>query len=197
MGMAASQARLLTLTSRLHDIELKAQNLESQKLALATQQDELYQNYCEALDATTIQVAFMNGASYSYQDANFTNLCTYSDYRKKQYALRDNSTGNLIVTKEVKDAYDTYGNDKYTFAWAMLGMTDFGGLNYEHWTKNDESGAFIGYTGGRNSNADYEYTGYKYESWHLRYVGKTLAEKLYNNGNWLTIEEYYGLTSSY
>ena len=62
MGMAASQARLLTLTSRLHDVEYKAQNIESQKIALATQKDELYQNYCDALDAKKIQVAFNNGA---------------------------------------------------------------------------------------------------------------------------------------
>ena len=34
-------------------------------------------------------------------------------------------------------------------------------------------------------------TGYKYEPWHYRYVGKNLAKKLYNNGNWLTIEEYF------
>lgn len=40
-------------------------------------------------------------------------------------------------------------------------------------------------------------TGYQYESWHLRYVGKELATILYNNGNWITIEEYYGLSSSY
>ncbi len=48
MGMAASQARLLSLTSRLHDVELRAQAIESQKIALATQKDELYENYCEA-----------------------------------------------------------------------------------------------------------------------------------------------------
>lgn len=40
-------------------------------------------------------------------------------------------------------------------------------------------------------------SGYQYESWHLRYVGVDLATKLYNNGNWLTLEEYYGLTSNY
>ena len=39
MGMAASQARLLTITSRLHDVELKAQNIENQKIVLATQKD--------------------------------------------------------------------------------------------------------------------------------------------------------------
>ncbi len=40
-------------------------------------------------------------------------------------------------------------------------------------------------------------TGYIYESWHLRYVGSELAEKLYNNGDWLTIEDYFGITSKY
>ena len=40
-------------------------------------------------------------------------------------------------------------------------------------------------------------TGYMYESWHFRYVGTELAEKLYNNGNWITMEDYFGITSSY
>lgn len=38
-------------------------------------------------------------------------------------------------------------------------------------------------------------TGYKYEPWHLRYVGVELATTLHNNG--LTIEEYFGITSQY
>lgn len=40
-------------------------------------------------------------------------------------------------------------------------------------------------------------TGYMYESWHLRYVGVDLATKLYNNGNWITMEEYFGIDSKY
>ena len=34
MGLSASQARLLNLTARMHDIEYKAQNLEAQKLQM-------------------------------------------------------------------------------------------------------------------------------------------------------------------
>ena len=45
-------------------------------------------------------------------------------------------------------------------------------------------------------NKDNE-TGYMYESWHFRYVGTDLSYKLYNNGNWITMEEYFGITSSY
>lgn len=37
-------------------------------------------------------------------------------------------------------------------------------------------------------------TGYSYEPWHIRYVGKPLAEYLYNNN--LTLEEYYNYTPS-
>ena len=42
-----------------------------------------------------------------------------------------------------------------------------------------------------------EITGYMYESWHLRYVGVELASKLYNDGEWLTLEEYFGIDSKY
>ena len=40
-------------------------------------------------------------------------------------------------------------------------------------------------------------TGYEDKPQHYRYVGKELAKKLYNNGNWLTLEEYFGVDSRY
>ena len=40
-------------------------------------------------------------------------------------------------------------------------------------------------------------TGYIYESWHFRYVGEELASKLYNNGDWITMEDYFGIDSKY
>ena len=40
-------------------------------------------------------------------------------------------------------------------------------------------------------------TGYIFEPWHIRYVGKDLAKKLYNNGSWITLESYFGIESKY
>ena len=40
-------------------------------------------------------------------------------------------------------------------------------------------------------------TGYIYEPWHFRYVGTELAEILYNGGDWITMEDYFGITSKY
>lgn len=43
-----------------------------------------------------------------------------------------------------------------------------------------------------------EITGYIYEPWHVRYVGIELAQKLYlGDGDFLTLEEYFGITSRY
>ena len=36
-----------------------------------------------------------------------------------------------------------------------------------------------------------EITGFDYEPWHYRYVGNDIAALLYNNGEWLTLEEYH------
>lgn len=49
----------------------------------------------------------------------------------------------------------------------------------------------------RYPNGKTNETGYKYESWHYRYIGKDMAQKLYNNGNWITLESYLGITSKY
>lgn len=40
-----------------------------------------------------------------------------------------------------------------------------------------------------------KYTGYEYEPWHLRYIGKEKAKIIYESG--LSLEEYYGLKSEY
>ena len=145
MGMAASQARLLTLTARLHDVESKAQNIMAQKISLATQKDGLYQDYCDALEATAFKVAFWDGAAGTkLVDANFANVCTYNENRVKQYALKDNQSGLMLVSADIKNSYDGYGNDKYSFAWAMMGLGNDFGWNSEEYPYARMMGAEIG-----------------------------------------------------
>lgn len=160
MGMAASQANLLTITSRMHDIEYKAQNIESAKIELATQKDELYQDYCDKLDAKKIQVAVgMNGLTRSYVDATFNTVATYDSSRQQQYALRQADTGRVIVDQKVYEMYKTNGfnTDKYAFAWAMLGL----GEN-SSWNTDDGYGGSQGKALGINTDE----TGGDFESWN-------------------------------
>ena len=45
------------------------------------------------------------------------------------------------------------------------------------------------------SYASEKITGYAYEPWHIRYLGKELAKKVFDSG--LTLEEYLGIDSRY
>ena len=75
MGLSSSQARLLSLTSRQHDIEYKAQRLEAQKLQMANESNSVYQEYENALNAQKIQLKTIGtDGSASYIDATYNNL---------------------------------------------------------------------------------------------------------------------------
>ena len=56
MGLSSSQARLLNLTARMHQIEYKAARLEAMKLQMANESKRVYDDYLEALDKTKIQI---------------------------------------------------------------------------------------------------------------------------------------------
>ena len=70
----------------------------------------------------------------------------------------------------------------------------WGNTDEGKWLNNNcyKYGFIIRYPYGKD-----DITGYIYEPWHIRYVGKDLAEKLYNDGNWITLEEYFGIDSKY
>ncbi len=77
MGLSSSQARLLNLTARMHDIEYKAQNLEAQKLQMANESTQVYKEYEDALNKQKIQFKKIGtDGSASYEDASLQTLFT-------------------------------------------------------------------------------------------------------------------------
>lgn len=108
MGMAASQARLLCITARIHDVEYQAQSIQSAKVQLATQQDQVYNDYINALDADVLTLSIMNSdGTKSTIAANFNTLCSANRANAADgqgIALFDNR-GRLIVENDVFDNY--------------------------------------------------------------------------------------------
>lgn len=123
MGLAASQARLLSLTARIHDVEYQAQMIQNSKLQLATQEDQVYKNYTDALDATTLTFQDPQGNRIP---ANFNNLCgeaSITNGINKHYVFRTGSDDRLIVPNDVYEGYIAYGgDDPYEFAMVMMGV---------------------------------------------------------------------------
>ena len=127
MGMSSSQARLLSLTARQHNVEYRAQKLQAEKLQMANDSDRVYNTYLTALNATKIQARiFDNSGSDTFKDATLSMLvdgmipADSQFYDKdKTYAatslfLKDTATGKLIVTKAYADANGIKENDNFT-----------------------------------------------------------------------------------
>ena len=126
------------------------------------------------------------------------NIWIQSGYRS--YNLQE-SLYNKYVNRDGKVAADTYsarpGHSEHQtgLAFDLNSISDeFQYTDEGKWVNNNcyKYGYILRYPKGKEN-----ITGYKYESWHLRYVGKDLATKLYNNGDWITLEEHFNLTSAY
>ena len=53
MGVSANQARLMTLTARQHDLELRAQQISATKMTLSLQSQKWATDYSNALNSAT------------------------------------------------------------------------------------------------------------------------------------------------
>lgn len=109
MGMSSSQARLLTLTARLHSIEWKAQKIEADKLRLANDSDKAYDTYLERLEQTKL-VANVLAQDGSMTAIDLTAKVIY-DYKtlSNQYSLitKDNKA---LIPQSVSDNYRNTGS---------------------------------------------------------------------------------------
>jgi hypothetical protein len=128
MGMAASQARLLCITARIHDVEQQAQSIQHAKLNLATLSDRAYEEYNAALESTTLTLSAIDVKSgeKSLIPANFNNLCSRNRVvasNGENYAIR-NKEGRLLVEDDIEEAYYEFResglNDAYQFALYMM-----------------------------------------------------------------------------
>ena len=116
----------------------------------------------------------------------------------RSYSLQTSLYNNYVL-KDGKTKADTYsarpGHSEHQTGLAMdLNIIDssFEGTPEAIWIEKNcyKYGFIIRYPKGKE-----EITGYKYEPWHVRYLGKELSEKVYNSGK--TLEEYLNITSKY
>lgn len=152
--------------------------------------------YC----TTCLTPETINAFNEMQADAQSIGLNLYISSGFRSYTYQEKLYNNYVAQDGVEEA-DTYsarpGHSEHQTGLAFdLNTIDdsFAYTEEGKWVQENcqKYGLILRYPKGKETQ-----TGYQYESWHLRYVGKELAQKLYNNGNWITLEEYYKLTSTY
>ena len=185
MGMAAGQARLLSITSRMSDNELRAQIINNRKMRLATESSQVSENYVNALNQA--QMMFTNydaDNNASYQQLTFNSLTSYNPYNN-QYGLV-NASGQILVSEQDAKNYINADGDLEKFL-ASYGLeqttTYFDGLDQYNTTYTDENGTVIynpaEYPEGtipyrttdENGNITYTNSGYTAEQLEIMFLG--------------------------
>ena len=169
MGLAASQARLLSITARLSDNELHSQQIANSKVRLADKTQEASQEYIEALNTTKLMYRTYD-ANGNATEAELTPaiMYQYSDL-KNQYGIA-NTSGQLLISStdaanfeasnnvnefvqlygvELVDnpqfiiaLHSIYGNNYADFydLDAEKPLVDFGGMNVPGWVGQPNTG---------------------------------------------------------
>ena len=97
MGLSGSQARLLSITSRMADNELRAQLINNAKMRLTEDTQKASDKYISALNKTQYMMSNKDTLGNNmYQQLTFNNLTAYSSYNN-QYGLI-NRSGEIVVS---------------------------------------------------------------------------------------------------
>ena len=98
MGMAASQARLLQLTSRKNDIGYELTRLSNDKVSLSREMQKVSRKYQDSLNQKVLKWSNNNGVSYI--DLSYNNLMKPSTMNQnKPYLLTDQNDKIVIYAK--------------------------------------------------------------------------------------------------
>lgn len=193
MGMAAGQARLLSITSRMSDNELRAQIINNEKMRLATKSSQVSEAYTTALnDAQMMFTNYDADNNATYQQLTFNALTAYNPYNN-QYAI-SNASGQVLVSETDATNYKAANGDLNKFL-GYYGLeystTYFDNLN--KYANSDETIPFSTGEKDNDGNMILANTGYTAEMLKAAYEG-TDGHLGYNAVKAST--DYYNYTSA-
>ena len=196
MGMSASQARLLFISSRKNDIELKSQQIANQKIRLASESEQISTDYANALNKTKLVFNGMgaNGEQIS-TDLAYNSIMSPDGALSGKYTITD-SRGRSVVSTNVQNAFEQAHGNPILFMQALCGDEDLSGVSYtssgtqmvdnpnspiyatvDHWTINETA----------LSNASNQYVDrvadQAYRSYHDSFGGTTSTTSITRTTN--------------
>ncbi len=165
MGMSASQARLLSLTARMHDLEFQAQGLQYSKLDLVNSKQDVYDEYLETLDSTKYQMAVLTPNGKEFRDITYTNMMmSNTGGLHSMYIITDMASGKVFLPEQVAsklgpDPHDKSNYFKNDLEGDFPDETEFlltVAKNYLYSSRIDISGD-EGYLAAMKEDGNYEY----------------------------------------
>ncbi len=115
MGLSASEARVLLLTSKSNSLELQAQKIEQERLVLSQQQEDISQAFT---DATSNQI-FVTSSNEKEKNGKSLNMTTMAEASDGAYIVTS-STGRALYMV-ISETVPVEGSEKSTKADSSSG----------------------------------------------------------------------------
>ncbi len=130
MGMSASQARLLAITSRMNDIELRSQQIANTKLRLADESDQVAQKYTNALNANKITMTKYD------EKGNTSQVSLKPSNLPKDYQLVNVKTNKKVTNSSITSSqmYEMIQSGQYRLE-KYQDVTNDNGVTAKKWTE--------------------------------------------------------------
>ena len=130
MGMSASQARLLAITSRMNDIELRSQQIANTKLRLADESDQVAQKYTNALNANKITMTKYD------EKGNTSQVSLKPSNLPKDYQLVNVKTNKKVTNSSITSSqmYEMIQSGQYRLE-KNQDVTNDNGVTAKKWTE--------------------------------------------------------------
>lgn len=195
MGLSASQARLLSITQRISNNELKSEILANNKIRLAEDGSRASRKYVDALNMKRLDYkVYKQSGDMETVALTFNALTNYNDL-KTQYALM-NTNGQVYVGSEDAKIYEKSGN-LYDFlnAYNLLEENDNGGYTIlddkkAQWYTN------LWYKMDAQDGVDIRYNNFGDDNTKTYQDFKTI-EKMSGAGNYLLLDDVLGGSSTW
>ena len=183
MGMAAGQARLLSITQRLNDNELKAQSITRAKTRLSDSMSAIGEEYIEALNRTQLKYSTYDA------DGNVLDEVTFSRNNALRFNKIVNDGDDLIVVGHTYKKDEEKSTDTYNYLDYRGIIVKFN-TDLEKKANNKENGSGVDYfsdvivtddgylVGGASSSKELGSNNKDYRTYFLKY-NKDLEREFY------------------
>ena len=128
MGLAASQARLLSLTTRINHNEMESMVATNAKLRLSDKTDVAQDKYLSVLDATKLEYDLFDNNGLQQSSALTFNAVNQYNPLKNQYIFK-NTSGQVYVNAKDANNFEQ-SNDLYEFL-DKYGLFDEGKFEFQ------------------------------------------------------------------
>ena len=127
MGMSASQARLLAITSRMNDVEFKSQQISNTKIRLADESEQVANDYTKALNKQKLTYTSYNSKTNQMEKLplNSTNMANSG------YKLVARNGGNVPTKYSESELYEMIESGQFYLEGDLTTTTADGNTTVE------------------------------------------------------------------